>query len=198
MPMTRRKFLTKLGAAGLVGSTLATARGGRAADEQGAGPRCLDYGQSFIANTAPANAVRFWIESRTTLFDDQAGTRAVFYQCASCKSENTFGAKDLFLADNYDFLPILGEGMWLIFRRHARMTPRYRSTYQVEDVWGAPRLLLREARPLTVLDTWEKVRDATAVGLPLVTQTEIADPRTGLRAVIECPTKTMNINLQKK
>ena len=33
------------------------------------------------------NAIRFWIESRTTLYDDEAGTSTVFYQCGECKSE---------------------------------------------------------------------------------------------------------------
>jgi len=68
--------------------------------------QCLDYGRSFLCGTVPLNNVRFWVESRTTIFDDQAHTSTVFYQCASCKSENTFGEQDLFLSDNYDFLPI--------------------------------------------------------------------------------------------
>jgi hypothetical protein len=36
---------------------------------------CLDYGRSLICNTSTANAVRFWVESRTTLHDDDAGTK---------------------------------------------------------------------------------------------------------------------------
>ncbi|MCX7827054.1 MAG: hypothetical protein N2689_16110, partial [Verrucomicrobiae bacterium] len=83
--------------------------------------RCLDYGLSFICHTARANAVRFWVESRTRIVDDRNGGSTDFYQCASCKSENTFGEKDLFYADNYDFLPIIGGGRCLIFRRKARL-----------------------------------------------------------------------------
>jgi hypothetical protein len=52
---------------------------------------CLHYAFSFVTNPGPGNAVRLWIESRTTLHDDVRGTKVVFYQCASCKSENTFG-----------------------------------------------------------------------------------------------------------
>ncbi len=55
----------------------------------------IDYGRSFLANPSPANSVRFWIESRTILFDDNSDSEPIhFYQCASCKSENTFGEKD--------------------------------------------------------------------------------------------------------
>ena len=144
------------------------------------------------------NNVRFWIESRTTIFDDKARSATVFYQCASCKSENTFGEKDLFLADNYDFLPIFGGGHWLIFRRPARISPNYRKTCKAADLWGEPKMILHDAAEVTRLDTFERIRDATAAGLPIVTQTEIRNDKTGLRAVIECPTKTMNISLAKK
>jgi hypothetical protein len=197
MMRTRRDFL-QTGAAALAGSCL-TAYGmtASAGAEEAARIKCLDYGRSFICGTASMNSVRFWVESRTTIFDDGAGTATEYYQCASCKSENTFGEKDLFVADNYDFLPILGDGHWLVFRRPARISDRYRTIYTVDKLWGEPRLLLHDAAKVTVLETFEQIRDATAAGLPLVTQTEIRNEATGLRAVIECPTKTMNISLDK-
>ena len=61
---------------------------------------CLDYAYSFICNPGPGNAVRFWVESRTIVYDDREKTKTVIYQCASCKSENTFGATKLFAEDN--------------------------------------------------------------------------------------------------
>jgi hypothetical protein len=160
-------------------------------------PRCLDYGRSFICGTASFNAVRFVIESRTTIVDPRTGRAADYYPCASCKSENTFAPKDLFQKENYDFLPVLGEGHWLVFRRRAAASPSYRQLRKVEDLWGPPNLKLVEAGQVTVLDTWEKIRDATACGLPLVARTEIAGHE-GIRAVIEYPVKTMNISLEKK
>ncbi|MDD4788585.1 MAG: hypothetical protein PHO07_15525 [Pirellulales bacterium] len=196
MIRTRRAFL-RTGAATLAGSCLA-ARGTAAVSERGETEiKCLDYARSFICGTAAFNNVRFWVESRTTIFDDNAGTVTDYYQCASCKSENTFGEKDLFLADNYDFLPILGGGFWLVFRRPARISDRYRTIRKAEEMWGEPRLLLRDATEITRLETFEAIRDATAAGLPLVTQTEIRNEPMGLRAVIECPSKTMNISLDK-
>lgn len=163
--------------------------------------RCLDYGRSFICHkgeSAASNAVRFWVESRTTLFDDKNRMTHEFYQCASCKSEHTFAAKDLFHKDNFDFLPIFGGGRVLIFRRKAHLNANYRSISKVEDVWGVPILKLHAADPVTELDTWEKIQAATDAGLPLVTQTEISDDKTGLRAVIECPTKTMNVEPKRR
>jgi hypothetical protein len=160
--------------------------------------RPLDYGRSFICNTAEFNAVRFWVESRTRIIDESANTFTDYYQCGSCKSENTFAERDLFHKDNYDFLPILGKGEWLVFRRTVGESDRYRTVTRTEDLWGDPILKLQEASQSTELDTWEKIRDATAAAIPIVTQTEIANSETGLRAVIECPTKTMNVSIEKK
>jgi hypothetical protein len=157
------------------------------------GMTCLDYGRSFICNTAKFNSVRFWVESRTVLIDGD--TRTEFLQCGSCKSENTFGEKDLFYGDNYDFLPILGEGHWLVFRRKVRLNPDYRSIKTVEGMWGPPMLKLREATKVTVLDTWEKIRDASAAATPIVSRTELTDEKTGLKAILEAPVKTLNISL---
>ncbi len=210
MPTTRRRFLSRgLASACAIATTAgpAVARAGgedaRPAEEPAAAgsPRCLDYGLSFLCNPSPANAVRFWIESRTTLVDEADGARSEFYQCASCKSEHTFAEQGLFQEENYDFLPIFGGEEvqdLLIFRRPAGLSERYREVARSEDVWGKPILKLREARHVRVLDTWEAIRDATAAGLPLVTQTEIANPETGLRAIIECPVKTMNVSLQRR
>ena len=193
-PTRREAILTA--ATSVCGVTLAATR----AEAVGSAPddmRPLDYGRSFICNSAEFNAVRFWVESRTRIVDDNAGTWTDYYQCGSCKSENTFAERDLFHGDNYDFVPILGGNTWLIFRRTVGESARYRTVSATDDLWGDPILKLREVSEVTVLDTWEMIRDATAAAIPIVTQTEIANPETNLRAIIECPTKTMNISLEK-
>lgn len=198
MSPTRRSFLGA-GAGSAVGLALAAAPSVAAGPRQAPAEQMtpLDYGRSFIANSSPANAVRFWVESRTRLI--AADGKAIdFYQCASCKSEHTFAQKNLLQKDNFDFLPILGNGHWLIFRRPARVWERYRQVVKAEAVWGKPIMKLVPAAKVTTLDTWERIRDATAAATPIVTQTELANERTGLRAIIECPTKTMNISLERK
>lgn len=199
MSTTRRRFLT-LSAGAASGSCLAwsAAYEARAATDGAATIRCLDYGRSFIGHSGTENSVRFWIESRTTLIDPQTETSTDYYQCASCKSEDTFAERDLFLKDNYDFLPIIGGGQVLIFRRTMRLSPRYRDVRPQVDVWGQPEFHLRAAETVTVLDTWEQIHAATKAALPLVSQTEIASAKLGLRAVIECPVKTMNLSVPRK
>ncbi len=197
MPLNRRTLVQGLVAASCGGLSARVVNASAPPANTQAPLRNLDYGRSFICGTAAFNAVRFVVESCTTIIDPRTGRAADYYPCASCKSENTFAPKDLFHKENYDFLPVLGEGHWLVFRRRAAVSPSYRQVRRVEDLWGPPNLKLVEAGPVTVLDTWEKIRDATARGLPLVAQTEIAGPDS-LRAVIEYPVKTMNLSLEKK
>lgn len=158
----------------------------------------LDYGLSFICHSAAFNSVRFWVESRTRFIDDRDGTWTDFYQCASCKSENTFAERDLFMEDNYDFLPVFGGGDVLVFRRPARISERYRTVKKVTELWGEPILKLQEGARCEELATWDTIARATADAVPIVTQTEIVNTGTQLRAIIECPTKTMNIEPEKK
>lgn len=183
----RRTFLKSIPAA------LAVGGGAISAADQEDGWECLDYGLSFICNKASFNAVRFWVESRTTLTDEEAGTSHVFYQCGSCKSEHTFAEQNLFIEDNYDFLPILGGRDWLVFRRPCRISESYRQVKA--EVWGEPVLKLRPGKGVTALGSFEEIRDATAEGRPIVAQTEIRHEETKLTAVIEYPVKTMNVSL---
>lgn len=193
----RRSFL----AAGLaatcaaVGTNVALAQPAPADVARIDGVACLDYGRSFVCGTARFNNVRFWVESRTLLFDGDQ--QCEFLQFGSCKSENTFGEKDLFYADNYDFLPILGDdGHWLIFRRKNRLTADYRAIKK--EIWGPASPRLKFARKVQVLDSFEAIATATAAGMPLVSRTELADEQTGLRAIIEAPVKTINIQPDKQ
>lgn len=201
---SRRAFIKNglLVSSGLLGTSASIARMnelGNAAQSPDQS-KCIDYGRSFLCNTAEFNSVRMWIESRTIITDIKAGQSTIYYQGASCKSENTFGEKDLFYKNNYDFLPVFGEGKVLVFRRHSNKSGEgYRSIKKMEDMWGAnPVLYMPAGDIITELDSFEKIRDATVSGIPIVTQTEFQNNETGLRAVIEAPCKTMNISHTKK
>lgn len=160
---------------------------------------CLDYGKSFVINTGQYNAVRLWIESKTTIIDTLSGKESTYFQCGSCKSEDTFAVENLFYPDNYDFLPIFGDDQVLVFRRHVDIRDSYRIIRPTSEMWGGdPNYHLVYPETTTVLDTWEDIRDYTAAGIPIVTQTTIENSDTGLKAIIESPCKTMNVSHVKK
>ena len=143
------------------------------------------------------NEVRFWVESRTCLVDEQSGDRRVYAQCASCKSEDTFAEHDLFYDDNYDFLPIFGPEYGLVFRRKAWLNPNYRSCVRAEEMWGGQVYHVVEGTACEELATPGDVIRATHAFRPIVAQTELRNSEFGLRAVIEYPVKTMNTHVAR-
>ena len=153
----------------------------------------LDYSKTYLLGTNPENEVRFWVESRTRVIDTRRGKIEDFIQCASCKSEDTFADQNLFLRDNYDFLPIFGPEYGLIFRRKAWLNPNYRSCLKTTDMFGGPTQHLQEHTSYKNLITAEEIIRFTHEFHPVVAQTEIHNDGTELRAIIEYPVKTLNI-----
>ena len=152
----------------------------------------IDYGRSFLIGKGKSNEVRFWIESRTRIIDERLGRFEDYFQTASCKSEHTFHKKNLFHEDNYDFLPIFGSEYGLIFRRKAHLNSNYRETRSYETMFGGYDLHLVTGARIRELSQNDKIRAETYRFSPLVTQTEIWNDETNLKAIIECPVKTMN------
>ena len=152
----------------------------------------LDYGRSFLIGTAPWNRVRFWVESRTRIIDKETGKSEDYIQAASCKSEATFAKENLFVEDNYDFLPVFGPEYGIMFRRKAWLNTDYKSCMTAENMWGGIKYHLVEAGQSEQIVTFEKICDATCEFTPIVAQTEIWNNTTKLHAVIEYPVKTMN------
>ena len=224
----------------------------------------IDYGHSYIQGPESPdvrNAIRFWIESRTTLYDDAAGTSTVFYQCGECKSENTFGTHNLLHRDSYKFLPVYAEDALVVFHAGNLMQPitppgGVRKTYEKPNTafaghpgsagngpgkiadgpavrgrgstndnnpapvqppspvpyrtitygqeylqsggtgFGVTTLQLCAAKGYEVpMEDFYAVLKATKAGHQLVARTELNDTGTGLRAVLEYPVKTMNLEL---
>jgi len=154
----------------------------------------INYGLSFISGHGPYNQVRFWVESRMRFIDEINNTVEDYYQCGSCKSEDTFAEKNLFYKDNYDFIPVFGPEYGIIFRRKAYLNDNYKSCPKVVEMWGGQAYKLKDADKVVTLENNEAILKATHEAVPIVAQTEIYSPENGLRAVIEYPVKTMNIN----
>jgi len=156
----------------------------------------LDYGRSLVLGNGPFNEVRFWVESRTRIIDEETGKSEDYVQTGSCKSEHTFAEKDLFIEDNYDFLPIFGPKYGVVYRRTAYLNSNYKSCVASADLWNGQKYHLVEGQA-EELTTNEAVLKATYDFVPIVSQTEIWNDDTKLRAIIECPVKTLNTNREK-
>ena len=101
-----------------------------------------------------------------------------------------------------------GAGSLVIFRRYLPGGSGGHTLEEYKDVrpggsegWapgGGEQLRLWPAKGAYELpiEDFAAVHAATADAIPLVSQTEIADASSGLRAIIECPVKTMNLSLE--
>ena len=153
----------------------------------------LDYSRSFIIGTAPRNEVRFLVESRTRIIDDQTGLEEDYIQVGSCKRERTFADSDLFEEDSYDFMPIFGPEYSIAFRRKAYLNPQYKECLSSQDFpFGGPDYYLSEGTKVEELHDTEAIRAATYACVAIVSQTEICNEQTQLRAIIEYLAKTIN------
>lgn len=154
----------------------------------------IHYGLSFISGCNPENSVRFWVESRLRVIDEKTGRTEDYYQCGSCKAEDTFAPSNLFYSDNYDFTPVFGPQYGIVYRRKAYLNPNYKTCPIASDMWGGQLYKLKEPEYCKLLESNEDIRCATHDAVPLVAQTELYNAEIGLRAIMEYPVKTMNIH----
>lgn len=157
----------------------------------------LDYGRSFLLGNGPDNEVRFWVESRTRIIDEETGQSEDYLQVGSCKSEATFAEKDLLYKDNYDFLPIFGPEWDIVYRRKASLNPHYKEIRKAKELFGGLKHYLVEGKEVEELTTNTAILQTTYDFVPIVSQTEIWNEQTKLRAILECPVKTINTHRER-
>lgn len=155
----------------------------------------LDYGRSFVLGNAPLNRVRFVPEARLRVIEPD-GTREDYIHCAACKGENTFAKKELFKPDNFDFTPIFGPKVSMVFRRWSWLNPNYKSLWPSEKLWEGQTYRLIEAAARRELTSTAGIIDANLAWQPIVSQTELMG-KTGRKVIIECPVKTLNTCREK-
>lgn len=164
---------------------------------------CIDFGRSFACGNGSTlgrgdetvqNDPRFCVESVLRIFDGRRDPPVVYDQCAACKAEETFAQRNLFKEDNYDFLPVFGEDRVIAFRRKAVIGEMpYRTVQSMEGhPWGRIDCRIRTGKAAPLAD-FAAIVSATAQCLPIVARTSWIDPASDVRAEIEYPIKTMNL-----
>ena len=156
----------------------------------------LDYSRSYVTfvTEGRGNLARLQVESRCSVYDAEGTLLEEFFQYASCKSEDTHGTGVLFYEVNYDFSGVFSKENYVIYRARAPWDDRpYHDRGKVADRFEDLLFQIEEASEVKALETVPQIVEATLVGHPLVGRTEITSGD-GMRAVIEYPVKTMNVN----
>jgi hypothetical protein len=159
----------------------------------------VDFRHSYVITAGSRNSVRFVPESRCVIFDDPENDTFEYVQCAACRSEYTFSQKNLFTEHNYNFTPVFGrDHTAALFCEYAIHNERYFRSANADEaplsVWGKPSFVVHAARTPEPLDTPRALIVAAKAGAYIVVRTEIANAERGLRALVEYPAKTINMN----
>ena len=155
----------------------------------------IDFSRSFCTFTGPRNNARLQVESQLELIDDARRVSEVFLLYASCKSEDTYAKEDLFQDPNYDFCGIFSKSKvdYSIIRTYSTHKDNL-ETGLVAERFTKLAIDLAPVPTAKVLPRNSEIIQATLRGEPLVSRTELADPSRSLRAIVDCPIKTMNVH----
>ena len=151
----------------------------------------LDYGRAFVTFVTPGrgNNARLQVESRCTI--SKGGQSQEFWFYASCKSEDTFAAKDLFYADNYDFCGVFSDEEYAIYRTRARHSDAFVEAGRWRDRFDD---LVKHLPTVEV----EVLPDAGAAAQASLDHRllygEVVYQEAGHEIRLEFPIKTMNAN----
>jgi hypothetical protein len=152
----------------------------------------------------PLNNARIQLEGRLEVVEKASGQPHEFFLGANCKTERVGVPRDIWLAPNADFVPIMSATRFLTIKTYARIgleqQVRYytqqtvqpdRQTGDVAQAYDSLRLDVATC-PGLILATAEEIVSATLANHILVGRTRIENDR--YRATIEYPIKTMNAN----
>ncbi|HEY0655300.1 MAG TPA: hypothetical protein VGD65_19335 [Chryseosolibacter sp.] len=191
--MNRVDFLLSLISGGLQLSAL---RKKQAFLEKFANPvgAFCNYSQSFVTHITEkkANQARINIEARTIIENSSNGSVKDYFKFASCKSENTYATKDLFMDPNYDFSGVYNAEEFVIFRSR-QYYEGYAERGQVRNRFASIRVQLLEEKRISRLDTQNGIVDATLRGKNLIGRTTFKRNKSE-RVILEYPIKTINVN----
>ena len=197
MQPTRRAFVGAAAVAGL-GVGLEVAAGGKPAVPADPAAYTCDFSGSFVTfvTKGRGNLARLQVESRCVLIGENTGEKLEYFQYASCKAENTYAPEDLFQDPNYDFSGIFSRDEYAIFRTHLPDAGNYAERGLIANRFEEVIFQVRAAAATRTLASPAEIVEATLQGRPLIGRTEILTPDNSVRAILEYPIKTMNVNDQ--
>lgn len=142
----------------------------------------------------PTNSARIQLDASCEWIDEKRGERDTFYLITPCKSETMYKAGKLFQEPNYDFCGVWSEREYLIMRTHAAHERDNREVGLNRDRFAEVKLDIRHFATTEPLASEKAIVEATLRGDLITAVTEIRDEKRGVRAVMEYPIKTMNVD----
>lgn len=183
-----------------------------------------DFGNSYMTWIVPhdpndrrvpghkpwSNSARILIDARCTITDTRSGASDEFYLIAPCRTEWMYQEENLFQIPSGEYREIFSPTRRLSLGKRMttdgqlpRSVPALAQIAQSDTRVRTAGLLslkfaVRTFPEVTTLETDAQVIAATQANLPLVGRTEIWDEARQLRATLEYPIRTMNIQTERQ
>lgn len=159
--------------------------------------KTCDFSRSFITFVTKnhTNNARIQVESRCEIVDQERGNSETYYLVASCKGEDTYGKGMLFFVPNYDFCMIYSSNDFMIIRTYHNAELDNRTVGDNRGHFLDVHFHIKMIEG-NIIDNVDEIVKFTLANYPLNGRTEISDDSGKLRAIIEFPIKTMNVNDQ--
>ncbi|MEK7396247.1 MAG: hypothetical protein AAB116_04865 [Candidatus Poribacteria bacterium] len=156
-----------------------------------------DFSRSFVTFVTKnrTNNARIQVESRCEIFKRGIEKTEIYYLVSSCKGEDTYGKGRLFLVPSYDFCMIYSSKDFMIIRTHGNAELNNTNIGDNQGYFLDVHFHIKMVEANIINENNEIVK-ATLDNYPLNGRTEIIDDSGEIRAIIEFPIKTMNVNDQ--
>lgn len=153
------------------------------------------YDASYVTHitTKKANQARITIEGRCIYQNTETGIIQDYFKFASCKAENTYAKKDLFMEPNYDFSGVYNEENYIIFRSRQFHEQNYAERGNSKERFDSIKVELQQEKKVKKLKDIQQIVDQTLKGSKLVGRTSFKISNTE-KVIIEYPIKTINVN----
>ena len=156
----------------------------------------IDFANSYMTwfpEDEGANAARIQLDAACTIVDEATGQSKTSYLIAPCRSERCHLDTRLFTMPNYEFCAIWSDDDFMIVRTHWASQRDNRRYGGNRELWSDVRLDVRQFAHAEVLPGNAEIVAATLANRPLIARTEIHNPQTRQRAILEYPVNTMNV-----
>ncbi|MBN19336.1 MAG: hypothetical protein CL758_07695 [Chloroflexi bacterium] len=171
--------------------------------------KVINFGKSYMTwyGAGEMSSISRILLDGVCTFINSRDEKEEFYLIAPCRSEHTHSDGQLIVMPNYDFRGIFGSKEYKIFRKHWVSNPNYLDDPGLDTTggrileesglhktkWDDVKLDISYFNNIKELVDKQSVVDSTLNNSILVGQTELFNEKTGEKAILEYPIKTMNV-----
>ena len=144
------------------------------------------------------NSARIQLDARCEIVNEKNGASEVFFLITPCRTEWMYRSDTLFQYPSGEYCAIWSESEFLNVGHGITDNGVKHTAARIKDRFSAFRLTVRTLPNVQALVNSDQIIQATQANHALIGRTEIWNETRNMRATIEYPIKTININVEHK